>query len=256
MPWLAAGLFTAAGLRSPSASAPIRRCSAARVRHGGARPPAPAAPLREILRRPGVATAMVGAVGSFAVMVGVMNLAGYVAVGHHHAQSNIFTIISLHIVGMYGLVLVVGDLIDRIGRRDAIVGGLGIMAVSNAGLVWLDSIAGMSLSLFGLGLGWCLAYIAATTELVDLAGASERGRLIGFTDLISSFSGAALALGGGVVYSGAGGSVPSRSWPQAWRSSPPAGWPETASRACRRGGRDLTAATIPRGRPGVCPFSV
>ena len=50
-------------------------------------------------------------------MVGVMNLAGYVAVGHGHAQGDVFTIISLHIVGMYGLVLVVGDVIDRIGRR-------------------------------------------------------------------------------------------------------------------------------------------
>jgi MFS family permease len=171
-------------------------------------PEAPAAPLREILRRPGVGTAMVAAVGSFAVMVGVMNLAGYVAVGHHHAQGSIFTIISLHIVGMYGLVLVAGDVIDRIGRRTSMVGGLCVMAVSNAGLVWLDSIAGMSLSLFGLGLGWCLAYVAATTELVDLAGASERGRLIGTTDLLSSVSGALLALGGGVVYTGAGGSVP------------------------------------------------
>ena len=66
---------------------------------------------------PGVATAMVAAVGSFAVMVGVMNLAGYVAVGHHHAQGSIFTIISLHIVGMYGLVLVIGDVVERIGRR-------------------------------------------------------------------------------------------------------------------------------------------
>jgi hypothetical protein len=66
----------------------------------------------------------------------------------------------------------------------------------------------MSLSLFGLGLGWCLAYIAATTELVGLAGAAERGRLVGLTDLISSIAGATLALGGGVVYSGAGGSVP------------------------------------------------
>jgi hypothetical protein len=49
--------------------------------------------------------------------------------------------------------------------------------------------------------------VAATTELVDLAAASERGRLIGLTDLPSSFSAAALALSGGVVYSG-GGSVP------------------------------------------------
>ena len=66
-----------------------------------------------------------------------MNLAGYVAVGHHHAQGDIFTIISLHIVGMYGLVLVVGDLIDRIGRRTAIVGGLASWRSRMPALVWL-----------------------------------------------------------------------------------------------------------------------
>ena len=57
------------------------------------------------------------------------------------------------------------------------------MAVSNAGLIWLDGIPGMSLSLFGLGLGWNLAYVAATTQLVSLAAPSERGRLVGFSDL-------------------------------------------------------------------------
>ena len=82
--------------------------------------------------------------------------------------------------------------------------GLCVMAASNSGLIWLHSIAGMSLALVGLGLGWSLAYIAATTELVGLAAASERGRLVGFTDLLSSFTGAALALGGGVVYTGGG----------------------------------------------------
>jgi hypothetical protein len=46
--------------------------------------------------------------------------------------------------------------------------------------------------------------VAATTELVSRAAASERGRLIGLTDLLSSFSGAALALGGGALYSAAG----------------------------------------------------
>ncbi len=207
VPWLAAGVFTVVGLAISFGVRPDPKQLSQTYAVPG-QVEAPAAPLREILRRPGVGTAMVAAVGSFAVMVGVMNLAGYVAVGHHHAQSSIFTIISLHIVGMYGLVLIAGDVIDRIGRRTSMVGGLAVMALSNAGLVWLDSIAGMSLSLFGLGLGWCLAYIAATTELVDLAGASERGRLIGTTDLISSVCGAALALGGGVVYSGAGGSVP------------------------------------------------
>ena len=150
---------------------------------------------------------MLAAVASFAVMVGVMNLAGYVAVGHGHAHGDIFTVISAHIVGMYGLVLVAGDLIDRIGRTRSMAIGL----IADGGLerrpVWLDGIAGMSLSLFGLGLGWNLAYVAATTQLVTLAAPSERGRLIGFSDLTSSFTGAALALGGGVIYT-AGGSVP------------------------------------------------
>ena len=117
-------LFTFAGLAISFGVRPDPKELSQPLRHDAASRTAPAAPLREILRRPGVATAMVAAVGSFAVMVGVMNLAGYVAVGHHHAQSSIFTIISLHIVGMYGLVLVVGDVIDRIGRRTSMVGGL------------------------------------------------------------------------------------------------------------------------------------
>src|SRR5205085_1224777 len=82
-----------------------------------------AAPLAEILRRPGVPIALLGAVASFAVMVGVMNLSGYVAVGHGHSHGSIFTVISLHIVGMYGLIIVVGDLVERIGRRRRLFGG-------------------------------------------------------------------------------------------------------------------------------------
>jgi MFS family permease len=105
---------------------------------------------------------------------------------------------------MYGLVLVVGGIVDRIGRRVALVGGLLVMAVSNVGLVWLDGIAGMSVSLFGLGLGWNLSFVAATTELVSLAAPVERGRLVGLNDLLSSLIGAGLALLGGVVYSAYG----------------------------------------------------
>jgi MFS family permease len=203
VPWLAAGLFTLAGLAISFGVRPDpKELSKAYVTAvEAAEPPAP---IRELLARPGVATAMIGAVASFSVMVGVMNLAGYVAVGHHHSHGAIFDIISAHIVGMYGLVLVTGDIVERIGRRRSIVVGLVVMACSNTGLVWLDGILGMSVSLFGLGLGWNIAYVAATTELVDLARPSERGRLIGLTDLLSSGTGAALALSGGVLYSASG----------------------------------------------------
>jgi len=202
-PWLGSSLFALCGLLV-SLGIRVDPKELSKAYATRAQQDAAPAPLREILRRPGVATALVGAVASFAVMVGVMNLAGYVAVGHHHTHGDIFTVISLHIVGMYGLVLVVGDLVDRIGRSRAMAIGLTIMAVSNAALVWLTGIGGMSLSLFGLGLGWNVAFVAASTELVQRASPAERGRLVGFSDLLSSFLGAALALGGGVVYTAEG----------------------------------------------------
>jgi len=64
-----------------------------------------------------------------------MNLAGYVAVGRGHHQGDVFTMISIHILGMFGLILIVGDLIDRFGRRRALVAGLALMTVSNAALI-------------------------------------------------------------------------------------------------------------------------
>ena len=67
-----------------------------------------AAPLGTILRRPGVVPALVAAVASFSVMVSVMTLSGYIVVGHGHSTGDTFWVISVHIVGMYGLVLVVG----------------------------------------------------------------------------------------------------------------------------------------------------
>jgi MFS family permease len=203
VPWLAAGVFTLAGLAISFAVRPDPK-ELSKAHTTAAAAAEPAAPVREILARPGVAIAMVGAVASFSVMAGVMNLAGYVAVGHHHHHGDIFTVISVHIVGMYGLVLVTGDLVERIGRRRSIVIGLAVMSLSNLALVWLTGIAGMSVALFGLGLGWNISYVAATTELVDLASPSERGRLVGLSDLLSSGSAAALALGGGVVYSAVG----------------------------------------------------
>jgi len=205
-PWLASSLFAVGGLLISFGVRPDPKELSAAFRTESENA-VPAAPLGEILRRPGVPTALGAAVASFAVMVGVMNLAGYVAVGHGHRHGDVFTVISAHIVGMYGLILVVGDIVDRIGRRRAMAIGLALMALSNAGLIWLDGIGGMSLSLFGLGLGWSLSYVAATTELVSLAQPAERGRLVGFSDLLSSFTGAALALGGGLIYT-TGGSVP------------------------------------------------
>ena len=61
------------------------------------------------------------------------------------------------------------------------------MAADTGAGFW-TSVAGMALCLFGLGLGWNLSYVAATTELVGRAAPSERGRLVGATDLAASLT--------------------------------------------------------------------
>jgi MFS family permease len=201
VPWLAAAGIMVGGLALVLAVRPDPG-SIARAERGAPKQ-APAA-LLEILRRPGVPTALLGALASFSVMVAVMNLTGYMMVGQGHMQSDVFPVISAHIVGMYGLVLIVGDLVDRLGRRVALVGGLAVMGVSTLALAWTMSVFATGVALFGLGLGWSFSYVAATSELVDLALPAERGRLIGFNDLLSGSTGAALALLGGLAYTDAG----------------------------------------------------
>jgi MFS family permease len=206
IPWFAAAVIALGGvvvalLIRPDPRTIALELQAAGLAEGEELPAAPPAPIREILRRPGVPSAVLAALASFAVMAGVMNLTGYIVVGHRHEQADVFTVISLHIVGMYALVLVVGALIDRVGRRPSLVTGLAIMAVSTVMLAWVESIVGTSLSLFLLGLGWNVSYVAATAELVSHAAPVERGRLVGTTDLAAGFLAAGLALLGGVAYS-------------------------------------------------------
>jgi predicted MFS family arabinose efflux permease len=201
VPWLAAAGIAVASLVIVLFVRPDPKQIAETI--GGLEPDAPkepAAPLREILRRPGVLSALAAAVASFAVMVSVMNLTGYVVVEHHgHAQDDVFPIIGAHVLGMYALVLFVGSMIDSIGRGRSLYGGLLLMGLSCIGLAWFESVFGTGLLLFGVGLGWSISFVAATTQLADCASPSERGRLLGFSDRLSALTGAALALIGGVA---------------------------------------------------------
>jgi MFS family permease len=196
IPWLGAGVLSLVAMGIALSVRPdpkrIGELIAADDQQG---PPPPAAPLREIVRRPGVIPALLAGFASMGVMVSVMNLTGYVVVDHrNHAQHLIFPIIGAHVLGMYALVLFVGAFIDRIGRTPALAGGLALMAVSCAGIQFFEGVVMTGILLFGLGLGWNVSFVAATAQLADRSSASERGTLLGFNDL-----GSALALLGGAV---------------------------------------------------------
>jgi MFS family permease len=51
--------------------------------------------------------------------------------------------------------------------------------------------------LLGLGLGWNFSFVSATAQLADRTSPAERGKLLGFNDLLGAFFGASLALLGG-----------------------------------------------------------
>jgi len=199
--WLAGGAFLVVGLALVLAVRPDPQRIGMLLGHDEQRTDDhPHAPLRELLARPGVIPAMVAAQASFAVMVAVMTLTGVVVVDHHgHAADQVFPIIGAHVLGMYALVIVVGDLIDRIGRRPALAGGLFVMAASVASLLWIESVPATAVALFGLGLGWNFSFVAATAQMADSTLPWERGRLLGFNDLLAGMTGAMLALAGGVA---------------------------------------------------------
>ena len=206
-PWFAAAVFMvfALALVLSVRPDPRRIAEILAARSGADRATEPAAPLSEILRRRGAVPSLLAALTSYSVMVGMMTLSGYILVAHGHHQGTVFPVISAHFVGMFGLVLFVGRIIDRMGRTLALTGGLILLGLSVLAVVWtVDSVALTSLALFGIGLGWNFSFVAATAELVDLTSPMERGKILGFNDLLSGLLGATLALLGGVVLSAVG----------------------------------------------------
>jgi MFS family permease len=214
--WLAAGGFMVVGLAIVLTVRPDPKRIGellARERGQGAPPEpqpglaiaAPTTPIRELLRRPGVIPALIAAQASFAVMVAVMTLTGAIVVDHnHHSADNVFPIIGAHVIGMFGLIIVVGDIVDAVGRTRALAGGLLVMAASTISLLWITSVPASMVALFGLGLGWNFSFVAATAVLSDMTEPSERGKLLGFNDLLAGLTGAGLALLGGLALAGLG----------------------------------------------------
>jgi MFS family permease len=198
LPWLAAAAFMGVGLVLVAAVRPDPQRIAALIgTTKGQTDDVVAAPLREILRRPGVLPSLLAALASFAVMVGIMTLTGVVVVERGHEAKVVFPIIGAHVIGMYALVIVVGDVIDRIGRTRSLISGLLVMGASAISLLWVTSVAALAFSLFALGVGWSFSFVAATAQLADCTEPAERGKLLGFNDLLAGLTGAGLSLLGG-----------------------------------------------------------
>jgi MFS family permease len=161
--------------------------------------------VRDLLRRPTVATALVALVAGQVVMVLIMTMTPLHMTAHGHHLETVGLVISGHVFGMYALAPISGRLTDRFGSGPVIVAGLLVLSFASllAAVAPPDGGALLFVALFLLGYGWNLGYVAGSALLSHGLELAERTRLQGTTDSIIWSSAAAASLGSGIVVAAA-----------------------------------------------------
>ncbi len=162
-----------------------------------------APPPTAVDRRPVIAAIAIAATTQ-AVMSSMMTLAALILVDHGHDLASVSVVISAHFLGMFALVLVVGRVVDRFGRVRSLVTGLLVLALGVLGFLPGGELLTIMPGMFLIGLGWNLAFVAATALLADAAPAAERAQLLGLPDFIGVGASALLAISGAAILDVAG----------------------------------------------------
>jgi MFS family permease len=168
---------------------------------------APAAaipPLRTIVSRPRVVVAIVSMACCQVAMMIPMSITSVHMKNHAHTLGAISVVISGHTLGMYAFSLFTGKLVDWKGRAPVIVAGAVIMVLACAWGAFSTGLWPLVGALFALGLGWNLAYVAASALLSDQLAPAERSRTQGFGDLVINASSGVAQIASGVVCAKAG----------------------------------------------------
>ena len=84
----------------------------------------------------------------------------------------------------------VGMLIDRVGRKPFLLGGVTLFTAGNFGYLWAPSILSMLPFRVLHGIGWSGCTTAVATLAADIVPQRRRGELIGYAGIASSLAGA------------------------------------------------------------------
>lgn len=116
---------------------------------------------------------------------------------HHHGQGVALVgfVISGHVIGMFAFSPVVGFVADRFSSRVSIAVGAGILLLAAAvAITAAETMGGISVSLFLLGLGWSFVMIPAAATVSNGARDDVRTLVQGTSDAVMNIV-AALAAG-------------------------------------------------------------
>jgi MFS family permease len=164
----------------------------------------PARSFRQVLTDPFVRVALVSLGLAQAVMVMVMNITPVHMTHFAHGLTDISFVISMHILGMYGLSMVTGWISDRWGRAPTIVIG-SLLLISACILAPTNpETLPLAASLFLLGLGWNFCFVAGSALLTDRLAVNERPRIQGSADLVVGAASVIGSLSSGELMAGTG----------------------------------------------------
>ncbi|CAG0935211.1 Riboflavin transporter RfnT [Thermoflexales bacterium] len=164
----------------------------------------PARSFRQVLADPLVGAALISLGLAQAVMVMVMNITPVHMTHFAHGLEDISLVISMHILGMYGLSVVTGWISDRWGRAPTILIGSLLLIVACVLAPTNSATLPLAASLFLLGLGWNFCFVTGSALLTDRLAVNERPSIQGSADLVVGAASVIGSLGSGELMASAG----------------------------------------------------
>ncbi|MGC5627608.1 MFS transporter [Georgenia sp. Z1344] len=158
------------------------------------------AALRLVRDVPRARFALTAQVLAHLVMVSIMTMTP-IHLDHHGADIGVVgLVISVHVLGMFGLAPLVGRASDRLGPVPVILGGLAVLGVGAVvGAVAGPSREVVGVALFLVGLGWSVVTVPAAAMLTGAVSAAQRPVVQGAGDMAMNAVAAAGAILSGPV---------------------------------------------------------
>jgi MFS family permease len=133
-----------------------------------------------------------------------MNITPVHMTHYAHGLDAISFVISMHILGMYGLSPLTGWISDRWGRLPTIAIGSLLLIMSCILAPTNPDTLPLAASLFLLGLGWNFCFVAGSALLTDRLAVNERASIQGSADLVVGVASVIGSLSSGEVMASAG----------------------------------------------------
>jgi len=158
------------------------------------------------LRRPSIRLALVAMVAAHFTMVAVMTMTPLHIQLHGQGLHVVGGVLSAHMLGMFALAPLSGQLADRVGAQRTIFAGIGtlIAAAVLAAYAPVGDDPMLAVGLFLLGYGWNLCFVGGSSVLSRELPPAEQAQTQGMVDAVVWSTSALASLSSGALLAGGG----------------------------------------------------